>query len=86
MTEQPGKLAPISLEGFEFENDFGKEPIGLAHFSKDQGFIAVASLVGAFVGAAIAGLPLAAIVIVAGLNDIGYARRKLKLPLIPIRD
>ncbi|HEY9676067.1 MAG TPA: hypothetical protein V6D11_31780 [Waterburya sp.] len=76
MKEEGGKLVPISLEGLEFENDFGESPIGLGHFSKDQGFIAVASLVGAFVGAAIAGLPLAAIVIVAGLNDIGYARRK----------
>lgn len=76
MKEESGQLVPISLEGLEFENDFGESPIGLAHFSKDQGFIAVASLVGAFVGAAIAGLPLAAIVIVAGLNDIGYARQK----------
>lgn len=71
-----GKLVPIRLDGLEFENDFGESPIGLGHFSKDQGFIAVASLVGAFIGAAMAGLPLAAIVIVAGLNDIGYAKRK----------
>lgn len=77
MKEEGGKLVPISLEGLEFENDFGELPIGLGHFSKDQGFIAVASLVGAFVGAAIAGIPLAAIVIVAGLNDINHARRKL---------
>lgn len=76
MKEEGGKLVPISLEGLEFENDFGESPIGLGHFSLDQGFIAVASLVGAFVGAAIAGIPLAAIVIVAGLNDINYARRK----------
>jgi hypothetical protein len=76
MKEEGGKLVPINLEGLEFENDFGESPIGLGHFSKDQGFIAVASLVGAFVGAAIAGIPLAAIVIVAGLNDINYARRK----------
>ncbi len=74
--KEGGKLVPLSLEGLEFENDFGKSPIGLGHFSKDQGFIAVASLVGAFVGAAIAGLPLAAIVIVAGWNDITHTKRK----------
>lgn len=38
----------------------------------------MASLVGAFVGAAIAGIPLAAIVIVAGLIDINHARRKFE--------
>lgn len=77
MKEESGKLVPISLEGLEFENDFGQSPIGLGHFSKDQGFIVVASLVGAFVGAAIAGLPLAAIVLVAGLNDLRHARGEL---------
>lgn len=76
MKEECGKLVPISLDGLEFENDFGQSPIGLAHFSKDQGFIVVASLVGAFVGAAIAGLPLAAIVLVAGWNDIRHANQK----------
>lgn len=77
MENEPGKLVPISLEGLEFENDFGQSPIGFGHFSKDQGFIAVASLVGAFIGSAIAGLPLAAIVLVSGLNDISYVKRKL---------
>ena len=71
-----GKLVPISLEGLEFENDFGKVPIGLGHFSKDQGFIAVATLVSAFVGAAVAGLPLMAVVLVAGLNDIRFASKR----------
>lgn len=61
--DKGGRLAPIALEGLEFENDFGESPVGLAHFSKDQGFIAVASLVGAFVGAAVVGLPLAAVVL-----------------------
>ncbi len=74
--KEDGKLAPISLEGIEFENDFGQSPVGLAHFSKDQGFIAVASLVGAFVGAAVAGLPLAAVILVAGLNDIRFASKR----------
>lgn len=77
MSNTGGKLVPISLEKLEFENDFGQSPIGLGHLSRDQGFIAVASLVGAFVGAAIAGLPLAAVVMIAGLNDINYARRKV---------
>lgn len=76
MSNKGGKLIPVILERLEFENDFGASPIGLAYFSKDQGFIAVASLVGAFVGATFAGLPMFAVVILAGLNDINYARRK----------
>ncbi|MBD2016175.1 hypothetical protein H6F96_19650 [Microcoleus sp. FACHB-53] len=76
-----GKLALITLEGLEFENDFGQSPIGLGHFSKDQGFIAVASLVGFFIGCAVTGNVLAGVlVIVAGLNDIGYAKRKPSTP------
>jgi hypothetical protein len=71
--KEGGKLAPLSIDGIQFENDFGESPIGLAHFSKDQGLIAVASLVGAFVGAAVAGLPLAVIILIAGLNDIRFA-------------
>lgn len=79
-----GKLALITLEGLEFDNDFGQTPIGLGHFSSDQGFIAVASLVGFFVGCAVTGNVLAgALVIVAGLNDIGYARRKNQTPTQP---
>lgn len=73
MENEPGKLAHISLEGLEFENDFGQLPIGLGHFSRDQGFIAVASLVGAFVGAAMGGLPFAAVILLSGLNDVRYA-------------
>jgi hypothetical protein len=73
--KEPGKIVPISLEGLEFENDFGQSPIGLGHFSLDQGFIAVGSLVCAFVGAAVGGVPLAAIVLIAGLNDIKLASR-----------
>jgi hypothetical protein len=77
--DNAGKLALITLEGLEFENDFGQSPIGLGHFSKDQGFIAVASLVGFFIGCAVTGNILAGVlVIVAGLNDIGYASRKPK--------
>src|SRR5919199_5113734 len=81
MKEEGGKLVPISLEVLEFENDFGQSPIGLGHFSQDQGFIAVASLVGFFIGCAVTGNVLAGVlVIVAGLNDIGYAKRKGEPP------
>jgi hypothetical protein len=79
--DNAGKLALITLEGLEFENDFGQSPIGLGYFSKDQGFIAVASLVGFFIGCAVTGNVLAGVlVIVAGLNDIGYAKRKTETP------
>lgn len=78
VTDQ-GKLA-LNVKELEFENDFGQNPVGLGHFSKDQGFIAVASLVGAFVGAAVAGLPLAALVLIAGLNDIRFASRRERQP------
>jgi hypothetical protein len=67
--KENGKLIQIASD-VEFENDFGQHPIGLGHITKDQGVIAVCSLVGAFVGTAIAGVPLAAIVLVVGLNDI----------------
>ena len=66
---EKGKLAQITSD-IQFENDFGQEPIGLGKITKDQGIIAVCSLVGAFVGTAVAGVPLAAIVLVVGLNDI----------------
>jgi hypothetical protein len=64
-----GKLAEITSD-IQFENDFGQEPIGLGKITKDQGVIAVCSLVGAFVGTAVAGVPMAAIVLMIGLNDI----------------
>lgn len=73
--QQNGKLAPFKND-LKFTNDLGQAPLALGHFSLDQGFIAVASLVGAFVGAAWAGLPLAALVVVAGWNDILYARKQ----------
>jgi DNA segregation ATPase FtsK/SpoIIIE-like protein len=71
--EDGGKLVRLA-DNLTFKNDFGNTPLALGHFTLDQGFIAVATLVGAFVGAAWAGLPLAAVVLIAGLNDIGYAR------------
>jgi len=54
----------------KFENDFGQTPIGLGHITNNQSIIIVFSLVGLFVGTAIAGVPLAVVVLVAGLNDI----------------
>jgi hypothetical protein len=63
------KLIKIASD-IEFENDFGQTPIGLGHITKNQSIIIVFSLVGLFVGTAIAGVPLAVVVLVAGLNDI----------------
>lgn len=80
-SQQPTKLAPnipnpLKGEGITFENDFGKKPLGLAHLTKDQGFIIILSLAGAFVGAAVAGVPLFAVILAAGINDIKYAGGK----------
>jgi len=76
--EQASKLVPhipnpLGGEGITFKNDFGHEPIGLAHFTKDQGAIAILSLAGAFVGAALGGLPAAGVILLAMMNDIKYA-------------
>lgn len=54
----------------QFENDFGQETLFFGRIVKDQGGIAVLSLASAFVGTAVAGLPLAAILLLVGLNDI----------------
>ena len=81
LKKKSSELIPF-VPDIQFENDFGQEAIGLGHFIKDQGFIAVASLAGAFVGTAVAGLPLAAIILVAGLNDIWAINKAGKnLPL-----
>jgi hypothetical protein len=74
---QTGSLAPnipnpLRNGDIQFKNDFGETPIGLAHFTKDQGAIAILSLAGAFVGAALGGLPAAGVIL---LNDIRYAGR-----------
>lgn len=67
---------PLKSEGITFEDDFGKKPLGLAHLTKDQGMIIILSLAGAFVGAAVAGVPLFAVILAAGLNDIKYVGSK----------
>jgi len=74
--KEVGKLVQLASD-IQFENDFGQEPILMGRFAKDQGVIAVCSLVAFFVGTAITGNPLAGIVLlIAGANDIGYASRK----------
>ncbi len=69
----PSISNPLKGEGLTFENDFGKNPLFLAHLTLDQGIIIILSLAGAFVGAAVAGVPLLAVILAAGLNDVRYA-------------
>jgi hypothetical protein len=75
--QEAGKLAPNIpnplQSGITFKNDFGDKPLGLAHFTRDQGAIAIFSLAAAFVGTAFGGFPMAGAIILAGLNDIRYA-------------
>ena len=63
-----------------FDNDFGENPLLLAHLTKDQGMIAILSLAGAFVGAALGGLPFAAAILLSGLNDVKYAGKSEEVP------
>jgi hypothetical protein len=71
-----GKIVQLASD-IQFENDFGQEPILMGRIVKDQGVIAVCSLVGFFIGTAITGNPIAGFVLlIAGANDIGYASRK----------
>jgi hypothetical protein len=77
---QTGSLAPniphsLRNGDIQFKNDFGETPVGLAHFTKDQGALAILSLAGAFVGAALGGLPAAGVILLAMMNDIKYAGR-----------
>jgi hypothetical protein len=75
--QELGKLAPKNLigEGITFKNDFGSNPVGLAHITEDQGMIAIISLAGAFVGAALGGWLFPAAILLAALNDIRYLGR-----------
>jgi hypothetical protein len=74
--KEVGKLVQLASD-IQFENDFGQEPILMGRILKDQGVIAVCSLVCFFIGTAITGNPIAGIVLlIAGANDIGYASRK----------
>lgn len=74
--QEKGKLVQIATD-FEFENDFGQEPMILGHITQDQGVIAVCSLVGAFIGTAISP-PLGIIALAVGLNDFLSAGRRAK--------
>ncbi|MBD1942513.1 hypothetical protein H6F50_09115 [Coleofasciculus sp. FACHB-712] len=82
---QENKLAQIAND-IQFENDFGQEPLGLGRITKDQGVIAVCSLAAAFVGSAIAGVPLALVVIAVGLNDIGAVNRLRRGSPKPVKE
>lgn len=69
-----------------FENDFGKTSLVLGHLTDDQGLITVLSLVGAFVGSAVAGVPLALIILIAGWNDVLYVRKQQDQEPLPSAD
>jgi hypothetical protein len=76
--QEAGKLAPkipnpLGSGNITFRNDFGETPVGMAHFTRDQGAIAILSLAAAFVGSAFGGFPMAGAILLAGLNDIRYA-------------
>jgi hypothetical protein len=76
--QEAGKLAPnianpLGSRNITFRNDFGEAPVGLGHFTRDQGALAILTLAGAFVGSAFGGFPMAGAIILAGLNDIRYA-------------
>lgn len=75
--QSSGKLAPNIpsplQSGVTFKNDFGDNPVGIGHFTRDQGAIVILSLAGAFVGSAFGGLPMAGAILLAGLNDIRFA-------------
>lgn len=64
---------PLKSQNITFENDFGKKPLLLAHLTRDQGMIAILSFAGAFVGAAVGGIPLCLVILATGFNDIKYA-------------
>jgi hypothetical protein len=78
-SQELNKLAPQipnplkSDSSISFENDFGETPVGLGHFTLDQGWIAILTLAGAFVGAAFGGLPFAGVILLAGANDLRFA-------------
>ncbi|MBD1944855.1 hypothetical protein H6F50_21260 [Coleofasciculus sp. FACHB-712] len=85
---EENKLAQITkiTNDIEFENDFGQEPLGLGRITKDQGVISVCSLAAAFVGSAIAGIPLALVVLAVGLNDIGAVNRSRRANPKPVKE
>ena len=70
-------LIPAKIqEKIEFENDFGASPMLLAHVTEDQSIIVILALVGAFIGCAVGGIPIAAAILLAGMNDVRFAGRE----------
>src|SRR4028118_660874 len=65
---------------FEFENDFGKEVLGIGRLTHDQGAIAVASIAGAFVASAVFGPVTLFIVAALGINDILALNKRHREP------
>lgn len=63
---------------FQFCDDFGNDALLLAHFTRDRSVIGVAGLVGGFVGMAIGGFPLVALVGFATINDLINAGKQPK--------
>lgn len=63
-----GKLSRI-VEGVEFDNDFGQELIGVGHITQDKGVIAIASLIGLFLGTSLINAPFGVLILLLGLND-----------------
>ncbi len=70
----------------QFENNFGEQSLGLGRITQDQGVIAVCSLAAAFVGSAIAGIPLALVVLAVGLNDITAVNRSRRAKPKPVEE
>ena len=68
-------LQKYTPQNLEFCNDYGEQPLLLAHLTKDRSTIAVLSLLGGFVAMAAVGFPGALLVGFAALNDISYAAK-----------
>lgn len=82
---QAAPIIPAPLPNkISFENDFGKEPLLLAHLTRDGGTIAILSLAGAFIGAAFGGLPIAGLILLAGINDLKCASSEPHLAEQPV--
>jgi hypothetical protein len=61
------------VKGLEFCDDFGEEPLLLAHITTDRSIIAVVGLLGGFIAMAALGFPGLALVGFAVGNDLRYA-------------
>lgn len=74
------------MNNLEFENDFGQSSLFVGRITRDQAAIGVATAIAAFGSLAIGGIPLAIVVLAAGVNDImaadnpSKARSQPKVP------